>query len=194
MKCINHSDIESSVQCSECNMALCDRCAIYLKNGSVLCRRCDIKYLGNELVEDIKKRDDEVRDRAYLKNKKAKRKRIIHRTLLVIFTVVVVAVNLNLYTKYSASYWREYQSDETYSSAIVTVDSALQDYSIDHHGKFPESLDELIGKYVDSEEVTQSDLTTLYYYRPTPFTYELSLMNPEDGAFSDVIFTESGLK
>jgi hypothetical protein len=175
-------------------MALCDRCAINSKNGSVLCRRCDIKYLGDDLVEDIKKRDDEVRDREYLRNQKAKRKRIIHRTLFVIFTLVVVAVNLNLYTKNSASYWREYQSDETYSLPLVTVDSALQDYSIDHHGKFPESLDELIGKYLDSEELTQSDLTTLYYDRPTPFTYELSLMDSEGEPLSDVIFTESGLK
>lgn len=194
MKCIIHTDVESSVQCSECNTALCDRCAIYSKNGSVLCRRCDIKYLGDDLVEDIKKRDDEARGREYRKGEEAKRKKIIRRTLFVIFTLVVVAVNLHLYTKYSASYWREYQTAETHSLVIVTVDSALQDYSMDHDGEFPESLDDLVGTYVDSEELNQRDLNSLYYYRPTPFRYELSLMNRESGAFSDVIFTESGLK
>ena len=194
MKCSVHTDVESSVQCSECNTALCDRCARYSKNGSVICRRCNIKYLGDGLVEDIRKKNDEARDREHRMGEKANRKKIIRRTLFVIFTLVVVAINLNLYTNYSASYWREYQSEQTHSLVIVTVDSALQDYSIDHDGEFPESLDDLVGTYVDSEELTQRDLNTLYYYRPTPFRYELRLMNRESGAFSDVIFTESGLK
>jgi hypothetical protein len=194
MRCINHPDIETSTKCSECNSALCDSCAINSKNGSLLCRRCEIKYLGSDLVEDIQIRKDEARNREYLKNKKEKRKRILGRSIFVIFTLVVVTVNLYLYERSSASYWSEYESGQAYSLAIVTVDSALQDYSSDHNGKFPENLDELIGPYLDSEELSQSDLTNIHYYRPTPFKYELSLIQPAGEPFSDVIFTESGIK
>ena len=194
MKCNNHPRLDASIVCSECEKNMCEKCVTYSDDGSPICKICEIKFLGNVVAENVQKKKIEVSIKELTKNEKGKKQKTVIRTFVALIVLAIGAANLYLLTRPSVPFWNEYQSEETPSASILTIDFALQDYAEDHNGEFPENLDVLIGKYIDSDDLVQNDLVDFYYSRPTPVTYELSMVESGDNAFADLTFTESGLK
>jgi hypothetical protein len=194
MQCSNHPEKSATSLCSECNKPLCDQCAASDGDGAVLCRNCAALKAAQDTVVGIEQRQREKAQKEKYREARKRKNTFFIRLASISFIGVVIVLNLFLFFRHSKLDWSEYTTAESHEIAIVVLDTAIQDYSKDHEGQFPERLDELIGTYVDAEEMALSDLEIFDYLRTSPHSYELRLINSDSEAAEPLVFTETGLK
>jgi len=194
MKCENHSDRIASQSCQNCSTPLCDQCAIYMENGSVMCDRCS-------LLSILKQQHQESQDKLLAKKEyrlriaeKKKRQAFIRKTVLYTFVLVVAFVSLRVFHQLNMPKNEEINLSEHTDVMLYMLHQAVNDYIRDNSGELPNRLRDLIGSYLPAEKVGRHILTRFSYEKGTPPSYRLRLKPDIDGPMAGMVFTNEGFE
>lgn len=194
MKCENHSDRIAIHYCLSCNASLCEPCAIYLENGTIMCDRCS-------LLAILKQQHQETGDKLVAKKEtrlrvaeKKKRQDFIRKTVLYTFVLVVAFVSLRVFHQLNMPKNEEINLSEHTDVMLYMLHQAVNDYIRDNGGEPPNRLTDLIGSYLPAEKVGRHILTRFSYKKGTPPSYRLGLKGNIDDPMAGMIFTEQGFE
>ena len=194
MKCENHSDRIASQSCQNCNTSLCDPCAIYMENGSVMCDRCS-------LLAILKQQHQGTEDKLFAKKEyrlkvteKRKRQDFIRKTVLYTFVLVVAFVSLRVFHQLNMPKNEEINLSEHTDVMLYILDQAIHDYIQDNSGELPNRLADLIGRYLPAEKVDRRTLAGFSYEKGTPPSYRLRLKPNIDDPMAGIVFTDEGFE
>jgi len=124
-----------------------------------------------------------------------KRKRLYRRILIPICLGIVIGiVELFLYFGSSIPELEEFIPSEQPVVTAIFIDEAIRDYAEDHDRIFPQSLGELLGRYISPDVITPRDLEDFDYRRISPRSYQLRPKKVDDEMIEDFVFTEGGSK
>ena len=194
MKCENHSDRIASQSCQNCNTSLCDPCAIYMENGSVMCDRCS-------LLAILKQQHQGTEDKLFAKKEyrlkvteKRKRQDFIRKTVLYTFVLVVAFVSLRVFHQLNMPKNEEINLSEHTDVMLYILDQAIHDYIQDNSGELPNRLADLIGRYLPAEKVDRRTLAGFSYKKGTPPSYRLRLKPNIGDPMAGMVFTDEGFE
>jgi hypothetical protein len=192
MNCYYHPDREAKVQCSNCNQPLCDQCIIQ-HNGAPVCSRCIAILAAQDATEQIDERLAEKEFKREIKKAKKKKNPYLFIFIPVSLVLGIALISLNLYFKATIPFPKESTLPENPLVTMILLDQAILDYIKDHGGEVPQTLDEVAGIYISTEETARRDLTLFDYKKVPPDSYELKPKDTSDETIADFVFTESGV-
>ena len=194
MKCENHSDRIAVHHCLSCNAPLCEPCAIYLENGTIMCDRCS-------LLAILKQQHQETGDKLVAKKEnrlrvaeKKKRQDFIRKTVLYTFVLVVAFVSLRAFHQLNLPKNEEINLSEHTDVMLYILDQAIHDFIQDSSGELPNRLTDLIGRYLPAEKVGRHTLARFSYEKGTPPSYRLRLNRNIADPMAGMIFTDEGFE
>jgi hypothetical protein len=194
MKCFYHPNKDATVQCSQCKKPLCDQCAIPERGKVFICSGCAALKAAQDMVQGIDQRLEEKEEKIQIQEAKKKKRIKLSRIILLSIAVAIVVVNLLLYFYATMPEEEKFNPSEHPTAAAIIIDQAIRDYSKDHEGKYPQRLDELLGKYIPSEGIMPSGLEDFSYRKISPNSYELRPEKLDAELMPDLVFTEGGPK
>jgi hypothetical protein len=119
----------------------------------------------------------------------------MNRLIIVLAAAVFVLINLTLYYLYrNTTTFPEPEpavSEKDSVALSMAIYAAISDYAKDHKGEVPQTLDELFGSYLISNEYTPSDLSRFTYQKISFSTYELREINAPSGKSAIIIRGET---
>ena len=194
MKCENHSDRIADHHCLSCNAPLCDPCAIYMENGTIMCDRCS-------LLAILKQQHQGTEDKLFAKKEyrlkvteKRKRQDFIRKTVLYTFVLVVAFVSLRVFHQLNTPKNEEINLSEHTDVMLYILDQAINDYIQDNSGELPNRLADLIGRYLPAEKVDRRTLAGFSYKKGTPPSYRLRLKPNIGDPMAGMVFTDEGFE
>jgi hypothetical protein len=191
MKCINHPDRDATTQCLVCKTPLCDDCAIPLESGGSKCTNCTLRTTIEEMSQIRKEKRKGIAVKRVDQEEAKKKRRLYRRVLIPISLGVVIAiVQVFLYFGSSIPESEKFIASEQPDVAAIIIDEAIRDYAEDHNGIFPQSLGEVLGRYLSPEVITPRDLEEFDYKRISPRSYELRPKKVDNEMVEDLTFTE----
>ena len=194
MKCTYHPERDAAERCSQCKKPLCDDCAIADGGNTFICSRCVALKAAHEVAHGTEQRLEEREEKREIRKTKRKKSPYLRIFLPISSALALILLGLNFYFRSTTPILEESPQAEHPAVTIMTVDQALRDYSVDHQGKFPARLYELLGKYIPQEEMDRKDLEKFEYKRPSSRSYELQAKESGREDISDLVFTEAGLE
>jgi len=189
MKCAYHPNKDATAHCSQCQKPLCEQCAIHEGHNSFICSRCAVLKSAQDAVEGIDQRLEEKKVKRQIQEAKRK-KRPLLRSILISLAVGIIIVNVFLYFRSTIPGFEEFIASQQRVVTAIIIDEAIQDYAEDSGGIFPQSLSELLGKYISADKITPNDLKDFRYRRISPHSYELRPKKMDDEMIEDLTFTE----
>lgn len=189
MKCAYHADITATAECSRCGAPLCEKCAgVTEKAQSVVCSRCAALDAAKEMSHAADERVIEKERLREEKESRGKRSVWLKRALILSVVAAVVAANIVLYFMGQVQVGKQIDLSENPVAAAVILDSAIQDYAESHGGAFPARLEDLLGTYLQADEIGPDDLAHFIYSRPTEHSYELRIKAAKEQAHEEIVF------
>lgn len=187
MQCRYHPDRAARHFCSTCHAPLCDECAEELKPGVYTCFQCamvrQISEGGSKLSEK--------RSRAQGK-KRAKKWGAFQYFLVVSSVLIIVMWGVILFGGQPAP-----ASKVSLSKGgrvlLFMVDGAIKRYAHYEGNKYPDSLLDLIPKYLAFKETERTYLNQLLYKKDPVKGYKLSLRHYKKGEMN-LVLTAMGIE
>ena len=148
MSCVYHPDIDSVAYCDQCEAELCEGCTLRVENGRTVCHRCMLALSLNDVKSETSMREQEEEDRRVGLQKKWRPTYIVS-VLTIGLVLVLVLVGLRFY-------W-----DRTELRSAITLDvnnpvellaefqAILARYSVANGNSYPDSLQELLPRYLN---------------------------------------------
>ena len=148
MSCVYHPDIDSVAYCDQCEAELCEGCTLRVENGRTVCHRCMLALSLNDVKSETTMREQEEEDRRVGLQKKWHPTYIVS-VLTIGLVLVLVLVGLRFY-------W-----DRTELRSAITLDvnnpvellaefqAILARYSVANGNSYPDSLQELLPRYLN---------------------------------------------
>ena len=148
MGCDYHPEIDSVAYCDQCEAELCEGCTLRVEDGRTVCHRCMLVLSLNDVKSETTMREQEEEDRRVGLHKKW-RPTYIASVLTIGLALVLVLVGLRFY-------W-----DRTELRSAMTLDvnnpvellaelqAILARYSVAHGNSYPDSLQELLPRYLN---------------------------------------------
>jgi len=191
MKCINHPDKDAITQCLVCKTPLCEECAIPVESGGFKCTNCTLRTTIQEMSQMRQERLKGKEIRRVDEEEAKKKKRLYRRILIPISIGVVIAIaQVFLYFGSSIPELEKFVASQQPLVTAIIIDEAIRDYAEDHGGTFPQSLGEVLGRYISPDVITPRDLEDFHYKRISPRSYELRPKKVDDEMIEDLTFTE----
>jgi hypothetical protein len=162
MACVYHPDRDSAAYCHHCDAELCESCTLRVENGRSVCHRCMLALSLNDVESETTKRDQEEKDRRVGLHKKW------HPTY--IESVLTIGLVLVLGLVALRFYW-----DRTELKSAITLDvtdpvellaefqAILAHYSVANGDSYPDSLHELLPRYLHDAPANHRVLRYLDY-------------------------------
>ncbi len=192
MQCKHHRDRKATHICSSCNAPLCEDCAEEIQPGVYSCFQCamlhSVSAVGNGLTEKQKKAVE----------KKAKKKKkwgpfqyflTVSSTLILVMWAVIIFGGQKAPEKSGVFI----EGGKTNRVLLFLVDGALKRYAHYEGDRYPETLNDLVPKYVQMKKDQTHLLKRLSYIRKQRTGYELSIAEPGKGDMK-IVLTPKGVK
>ena len=148
MGCVYHPEVDSVAYCDQCEAELCEGCTLRVEDGRTVCHRCMLALSLNDVKSETTMREQEEEDRRVGLQKKW-RPTYIALVLTIGLALVLVLVGLRFY-------W-----DRTELRSAMTLDvnnpvellaefqAILARYSVANGNSYPDSLQELLPRYLN---------------------------------------------
>ena len=148
MPCVYHPDRDSVAYCEQCEAELCENCTLRVEGGGTVCHRCMLALSLNDVKSETTMREQEEEDLRVGLHKKW-RPTYIESVLMIGLLLVLVLVGLRFY-------W-----DRTELRPAITLDvnnpvellaefqAILARYSVANGNRYPDSLHELLPRYLN---------------------------------------------
>jgi hypothetical protein len=162
MGCVYHPDRGSVAYCDHCEAELCEGCIIRVEDGRTVCHRCMLAFSLNDVQSETAMREQEEGDRRVGLHKKW-RPNYIQSVLAIGLVLVLGLVGLRFY-------W-----DRTELKSAITLDvtdpvellaefqAILGHYSAANGNRYPDSLHELLPRYLNDAAENRRVLRHLDY-------------------------------
>gem|GEM_PF-4119274 len=163
---------------------------MHMSGGLRICSRCAAIQSAKEASKDLTGKEAEKEIKVLTASK---RRRLSPYLKILFFSTLLLGGCLAGVWIYFAAEIRLSKHPVYVNHPLVkaiNLDKAIQDYSFDHGGMFPENLNSLVEKYITVEELPGADAESINYKRQSPFSYELTLTDGKE----KIIFTEKGIR
>ncbi|MGD8254325.1 MAG: hypothetical protein PVI73_15910 [Syntrophobacterales bacterium] len=148
MGCVYHPDIDSIAYCDQCEAELCEGCTVRVEDGRTVCHRCMLALSLNDVKSETTIREQEEEDRRVGLQKKWRPSYIVS-VLTIGLVLVLVLVGLRFYWDRT-----ELRSARTLDlnnpvELLAEFQAILARYSVANGNSYPDSLQELIPRYLN---------------------------------------------
>ena len=148
MGCVYHPDIDSIAYCDQCEAELCESCTVRVEDGRTVCHRCMLALSINDVKSETTIREQEEEDRRVGLQKKWRPSYIVS-VLTIGLVLVLVLVGLRFYWDRT-----ELRSARTLDvnnpvELLAEFQAILARYSVANGNSYPDSLQELIPRYLN---------------------------------------------
>ena len=194
MKCDTHPDRYATTKCLSCKTSLCDECTVPLDDGRLMCDRCSLLTILQERHQKAKEKLQTKKQKQDLGAAHKKRLGYIRKwaPIFGVLIIVLIGANYSLNTPIIES---QVIDLELHPDAMMLVlDQAVRDYAEDNEGYLPNTLGELIGKYLPPEKIKLKHVNRFIYVRKSDNAYRIWLKQQKSSPISDLIVTEKGLE
>ena len=178
MGCVYHPDRDSAAYCDQCEAELCESCTLRVENGGTVCHRCMLALSLNDVKSETTMREQEEEDLRVGLHKKW-RPTYIESVLTIGLVLVLGLVGLRFH-------W-----DRTELKSAITLDATdpvellaefqaiLAHYSVANGNSYPDSLHELLPRYLND---AAENLSVLRYLEYNPNEREGYLLRIKPGS------------
>jgi len=194
MKCENHSDRIADHHCLSCNAPLCDPCAIYMENGTIMCDRCSLLAILEEKHLKAHEKLTTKKEQQFRFTNRKRREILIRKTVLYTVVLITAFVSLHVFHQLNRPKNREINLSEHSDALFFILDQAIYDYTQDNTGELPDSLEDLVGRYLPAERVGRNALAQFSYEKGIPPSYRLNFKENINNPIAGMVFTEEGLE
>lgn len=190
MKCKNHPNRDATHFCASCNIPICDECTEETESGQFFCFQCAmlqaVSVVGTSLSDKRKK----------AQGKKLEKKKMkwgpFHYFVIASSVVIVVMWGVILFGgEKSPGQKIDFATQERVF--LFMVNSSIRRYAHYEKNTYPDTLIQLVPKYLPLNEEDIPELNRLAYIKDPQEGYRLSLANPKPGTMS-VVLSPSGIK
>ncbi len=162
MGCVYHPDRDSVAYCDHCEAELCESCTLRVEDSRSVCHRCMLALSLNDVKSETTVREQEEEDLRVGLHKKW-RPTYIESVLTIGLVLVLGLVGLRFY-------W-----DRTELKSAITLDvtdpvellaefqAILAHYSVAYGNRYPDSLHELLPRYLNDAAENRKVLRHLDY-------------------------------
>jgi hypothetical protein len=192
MQCKYHPDRKAKHICSSCNAPLCEDCAEEIKPGVYSCFQCamlhSVSAVGTGLTE---KQAKAVEKRAKMKKKWGP----FHFFLTVSSTLILVMWAVIIFGGQKAPEKSGVVLEKGKANRVLLflVDGAIKRYAHYEGNRYPETLNDLVPKYLQMRKDQTHILERLSYIKNPRTGYELSIAGAGTGDMK-IILTPKGVK
>ena len=194
MKCENHPDRIADHRCLGCNGPLCESCAIYMENGTIMCDRCSLLALLEEKHQKNHEKLTAKKERQFRLANRKRRETRVRKTVLYTFVLIIAFMSLRVFNRLNTPRNEEINLSEHTDIMLYMLHEAVNDYIHDNSGELPGRLQDLIGTYLPAEKVGRGMLTRFSYEKGIPPAFRLRLKENLHGPMAGMIFTEQGFE
>ncbi len=191
MQCKTHPDRKATHICASCNASLCDDCAEETGSGVYTCFQCamlqSVSAVGSGLTEK--------REKAIEKGLKKKKWGPFHYFSLISSVLILVMWGVIIFGGQEAPSASGVVLERGKADRVLLflVDGALKRYAHYEGNRYPESLYDLVPKYLQIGKDRLSVLDRLSYVKEPGVGYELAVADVGDGDMN-VVLTPKGVK
>ncbi len=193
MKCKHHPERMAEHLCASCNIPICRDCAEEIRPGVYMCFQCAMLQSVTEVGTGLK----EKRKKAKEKAKKEKKWGPFHYFLTVSSVLILVMWGVIIFGGQESPAGGGVVLERGKADRVVLfmVDAALKRYAHYKGNVYPDTLLDLVPKYLNLKEDQTRALNRLSYvkYADPKVGYELSLTHVPPGEMK-IILTPGGLK
>ncbi len=190
MKCKNHPNREAVHFCESCGVPLCEECTEEPIPGHFFCFQCAMLQAVSGVGTSLKDRRQKVTEK-----KIAKKREWGPFHYFVILSSVLIAVMWGVIIfggpEEAPGNKIDYANQERVF--LFMVNSSIKRYHFYEDNRYPETLTELVPKYLPMDKADLPELTRLAYRKDAISGYALSLANPEPGEMN-IIISPAGIK
>ena len=194
MKCDNHPDRYATTKCLSCGASLCDACTVPLDDGRLMCDRCS-------LLTILQARHQQAREKLQAKKRDrdlgaAHKKRLgyILKWAPIFGVLIIVLIGANYYLNIPIIESQVIDLEQHPDAMTIVLDQAIRDYAEDNEGYLPDTLGELIGKYLPREKFKWKHVNQFVYVRKSDNSYRIRPKQPKSSPIPNLIMTEKGLE
>jgi len=162
MSCVYHPDRESMAFCDHCEAALCESCAIRIKDHRSLCHRCMLALSLDDVESETASRKEEEEDRRVGVQKKW-RPTYIHLVLAFGLASLLILLALRFYCSQTETRPQVILDISAPVEVLAALQETLTNYAVDHANRYPDGLYELIPAYLPDLGVNNTALRYLEY-------------------------------
>ncbi len=162
MGCVYHPKIDASNSCEQCQVDLCESCAVSLENGRTHCHRCMLALSLHDVKDETtRRREEEKAQRLGLE--KRWRPSYLQALLAVVAVLALLLVGLRIYWDQPVYRPRVVLDTDRPMRLLKQLQLAIAQYSAAHKDRYPESLYDLLPDFLADNEQNRKMLRNFYY-------------------------------
>ncbi len=190
MKCTNHPNREAMHLCASCGIPLCDDCVEEPKPGQFFCFQCAMVQAVSGVGTSLKDRRDKHVEKALEKKNPWGPFQyfvVLSSVLISVMWVVIIFGGPEEVSGQKIDY------DKNKRVFLFMVDNSIKRYARYQHNQYPNSLPELVPKYLRLAEEDLIQLNRFSYRLDPQKGYELSYAHPGPGEMN-IIISPKGIR
>jgi hypothetical protein len=194
MKCDIHPDRYATTKCLSCKASLCDECTVPLDDGRLMCDRCS-------LLTILQARHQKAREKLQTKKRErdlgaAHKKRLgyIWKWAPIFGVLIIVLIGANYYLNIPIIESQVIDLEQHPDAMMLVLDQAIRDYAEDNEGDLPNTLGDLIGKYLPREKFKWEHVSRFVYDRKSDNSYRIRPKQQISSPIPNLVMTEKGLE
>lgn len=191
IKCSNHRNVDAIGQCAKCKIPICEVCNVSEDEDILMCEACAMLSTFSAMSKRKKGIDEKRTDKELQKSGKKIKQRSVILTASVIIALVIIIAELIWYFSLTNIKPVTFNPYENYLATTIEINDAIIRYREDHDGEVPDSLEDLIGRYLQETDMWKKGIKEFYYSKTAPFKYELMPPLKSDD-IPDIVFSNEG--
>ena len=190
MKCNNHPNREAVHFCTSCGIPLCDDCVEEPRPGQFFCFQCAMVQAVSGAGTSLKDKREKHVENALVKKKPWGPFQYFVTLSSVLIAVMWVVI---LFGGPEAVSGSTINYDRDKRVFLFMVDNSIKRYAHYQNNKYPDSLIDLVPKYLRLKEEDLIQLNRFSYILDPQKGYELSYAHPEPGEMN-IIISSKGIR
>jgi hypothetical protein len=190
MKCKNHPTRDAVHFCESCGVPLCEECSEEPTPGHFFCFQCAMLQAVSGAGTTLKDKREKAAEK-----KVTKKREWGPFQYFVILSSVLIAVmwGVIIFGRPEEAPGQKIDFARQERVFLFMVNSSIKRYHFYEGKKYPETLTDLVPKYLPINEESLPELNRLSYTKKRDVGYSLSLANPKPGEMN-IIITPQGIK
>jgi hypothetical protein len=189
MKCKNHPNRDANHFCTSCSIPICDDCTEQTTSGEAYCFQCAmlqaVSGVGTSLTSKREKASEKELE-------KKKEKGPFHYFVIASSVLIVVMWGVIIFGGQEAP-GSKIDFSENPRIFLFMVDSSIKRYAHFEGNNYPNTILDIIPKYLKLIDEEMHYLSLLSYNKDPNEGYRLSYSNPQPGEMN-IIISPKGIK
>ncbi len=184
MKCKNHPNREAVHFCESCGIPVCEECTEEPTPGHFFCFQCAMLQAVSGAGTSLK----DKRERATEKKVKKKREWGPFQYFVILSCVLIAVMwGVIIFGRPEEAPGQKIDYANQERVFLFMVNSSIKRYHFYEGNKYPETLTDLVPKYLPMNKESLPELNRLSYIKKPDAGYRLSLANPKPGEMNIII-------